>query len=199
LETESSSQIVAKEESITYIPITTYSFENNSNNFKVFFTKGFENLKKHSPEKIQVEFKVNSLTVKIHDWEGKNLKFHCGNLHSEIKPENCTYKQSSSGLIVTLVKVKSEFWDSLEKKASLVSKKPKEKANPDDPTGGLMDMMKEMYQNGDDNMKKIIAESWTKAQDKNSNPGGMPGGMPGMPGMSGMPGGMPGMNDDDDE
>ena len=34
------------------------------------------------------------------------------------------------------------------------------------PQGDLMEMMKEMYQNGDDNMKRTIAESWTKSQEE---------------------------------
>ena len=69
-----------------------------------------------------------------------------------------------------------------------------------DPTAGLMNMMKEMYQNGDDNTKRMIAESWMKAQEGKSM-GGMPDmGMGGMGGMGGMPdmskfGGMGGMPD----
>ncbi len=32
--------------------------------------------------------------------------------------------------------------------------------------GDLMGMMKDMYQNGDDNTKKMIAESWAKGEEK---------------------------------
>lgn len=32
-----------------------------------------------------------------------------------------------------------------------------------------MDMMKKMYDEGDDKMKRTIAEAWTKAHDKKSN------------------------------
>ena len=34
----------------------------------------------------------------------------------------------------------------------------------DDPTAGLMNLMKNMYETGDDNMKRAIAEAMTKAQ-----------------------------------
>lgn len=30
----------------------------------------------------------------------------------------------------------------------------------DDPSAGLMDLMRDMYQSGDDNMKKVIAEAF---------------------------------------
>ena len=35
-----------------------------------------------------------------------------------------------------------------------------------DPQAGLMNMMKKMYEEGDSNTKKSIAEAWTKANDK---------------------------------
>lgn len=38
------------------------------------------------------------------------------------------------------------------------------KDTEDDPTGGLMKLMKNMYDTGDDNMKRAIAEAMTKAQ-----------------------------------
>ena len=36
----------------------------------------------------------------------------------------------------------------------------------EDPSAGLMNMMKKMYEDGDENMKRSIAEAWTKANDK---------------------------------
>ena len=43
-----------------------------------------------------------------------------------------------------------------------------------DPQGSLMSMMKNLYQTGDDDMKRTIAESFAKAN--NGQGGGMPGG-----------------------
>ena len=47
-----------------------------------------------------------------------------------------------------------------------------------------MDMMKQMYDEGDDNMKKMIGETMMKQ--RNGELGGKKGGMPGMPGMDDM-------------
>lgn len=71
---------------------------------------------------------------------------------------------------MTLKKAKDEHWSDLKPKQTLLNKKnegakPKAKAEGD-AMGGLMDMMKDMYQNGDENTKRMIAESWTKAQDE---------------------------------
>ena len=35
-----------------------------------------------------------------------------------------------------------------------------------DPQAGLMDLMKKMYDDGDDEMKRTIAKAWTESQDK---------------------------------
>lgn len=43
----------------------------------------------------------------------------------------------------------------------------------EDPSSSLMNMMKKMYDEGDSNMKRTIAEAWTKAQDKKGGEGGL--------------------------
>ena len=42
----------------------------------------------------------------------------------------------------------------------------KEKDKVDDPSAGMMSMMKKMYEEGDENMKRTIAQAWTKSNDK---------------------------------
>ncbi len=49
---------------------------------------------------------------------------------------------------------------------------------------GLMDMMKNMYQDGDDETKKAISQAWTKSQEQKK--GGMGMGGFGMPDLSNM-------------
>ena len=86
-------------------------------------------------------------------------------MNKEIDPEGSYTKQTSSGLIVYLKKAKSsEFWDSLEKKKSPLGTEDEKPNKSKDPNESLMDMMREMYQNGDPEMKRIIAESWTKSR-----------------------------------
>ena len=44
----------------------------------------------------------------------------------------------------------------------------------EDPSGQLMNMMKRMYDEGDDTMKRTIAEAWSKSRDKSAAAGGSP-------------------------
>lgn len=39
----------------------------------------------------------------------------------------------------------------------------------DDPMGGLMNIMKKMYESGDPEMKRTIAKAWTEGQEKKNN------------------------------
>ena len=175
-------------------------------------TEGFSNVKALPKENIISKFNKKSFEVQILNLDKKNFKFASINLNKEIDPEASYVKQTNSGLTIFLKKIiNSDHWDCLEYKKPIVSDPSERKApsNEKDPNAGLMEMMKEMYQNGDPEMKKIIAESFTKSQSgeqldnkKSKMPGmGGMGGMPGMGGMGGMPGmggmgGMPGMDDE---
>ena len=44
-----------------------------------------------------------------------------------------------------------------------------------DPNQGLMDMMKKMYDEGDDEMKRTINKAWSESRSKEGGGGGMPG------------------------
>jgi calcyclin binding protein len=39
----------------------------------------------------------------------------------------------------------------------------------DDPSAALMDMMRQMYEDGDDDMKRNIAKAWTESREKQMN------------------------------
>ena len=83
-------------------------------------------------------------------------------------------------IIIKLGKVKGEY-GSYDHWTELTSKKKKTKdtnKSKDDPTAGIMDLMKDMYENGDDNMKKMIGETMYKQRTGQLGKDG--GGMPGM-------------------
>jgi calcyclin binding protein len=179
-----------EKDTVNYVTINKYAFESSDKFAKLYFMDGFTNLKAHPQDKILTIFKENSFTVCIMDWNGTNYRFACNNLNKPIVPKDSYVKTNATGMVVYLRKEKSDHWDGLEKKKSMVPDPSEKTDKTADPSAGLMEMMKEMYQNGDDNTKRMIAESWSKAQE--GKMGG--GGMPGMEGMGGMPGGMPDMS-----
>lgn len=44
-----------------------------------------------------------------------------------------------------------------------------------DPSAGIMNLMKKMYDDGDDDMKRMIKKTWYESQQKQAAGGGNPG------------------------
>jgi calcyclin binding protein len=82
----------------------------------------------------------------------------------EIIPEQCKYLQKTNLFSITLTKKSSGTWTQLNFKEDKF--KADKKEDNADPNASLMNMMKKMYEEGDDTMKKTIAEAWTKSKDK---------------------------------
>ena len=49
-------------------------------------------------------------------------------------------------------------------------------ANETDPSAGLMGMMKKLYDEGDDDMKRSLKKAWFESQNKKMGGDGLPGG-----------------------
>lgn len=74
-------------------------------------------------------------------------------------------------LILTLPKIKEEHWaDLLRTEKKEIKSTPKlDENNMSDPSAGIMELMKQMYEDGDDNMKRTIAKAWYESREKNMN------------------------------
>lgn len=160
----------SSQSNIEFQTIHNYALDTSSDDFvKVYLTKDLANLKSIDPKNIEVTFTKRSFDAKIFNWNKKNYRFSCVNLCKDIDPDKSKATPTSSGLVVKLAKANSgDHWDSLEKKKGLLDKneEDEDKGKEKDPNASLMEMMKDMYQNGDPEMKKMIAEAWTKSQNE---------------------------------
>ena len=124
-------------------------------------------------DSVSCTFEKSSFDLTIVGLNGKNFRLYKDNLDKNIKPEDSKYIVKKDKIVVKLAKVKGEY--SFENWTSLTSKKTKEakEATTKDPMGNIMGMMKDMYDDGDENMKKIIGEAMMKAQrgEKSDPPG----------------------------
>lgn len=112
---------------------------------------------------------------------GKSYRLFKDNLDKDIDPDKSkVVVKSGNRIIVKLAKVKSsggsfDYW------TQLTSNKKKKvgtdgKSSKENPSASIMDMMKDMYESGDDNMKKMIGETMMKQRN------GQLGGGDGVPG-----------------
>lgn len=114
-------------------------------------------------DNINLKTTKESLELSVENYDGKNYKFSVDKLHSAIDSEASSYILKKDKIVIKLVKKTNSPWSKLEYDEKADFKKEKDKK--EDPQQGLMKMMQKMYEEGDDNMKKTIAEAFTKARE----------------------------------
>ena len=144
--------------------IEKFAWDDDNKEVKIYVTS-LEGFKNHPSDKIIVEHSENSVSVAILDFLGNNYKLKFSKLSNNISGARITKK--SNGFTLSLKKAGLSVWESVEFKPSAVKKKEPVASNPNNPQDELVEMMKEMYQNGDDDIRRTIAQAWMGAKDKN--------------------------------
>lgn len=147
-------------------PITQYGWDQSDKFVKIYITlPGVEALPK---EKITSTFTSHSVDVVFHELDGKNHQFKIVRLCHNIVPDESYVKVKSRNVVVMMKKEKlKENWeDVLHKQQSKPSMKSGLDDKSDDPQAAIMDMMKKMYDEGDDEMKRTINKAWNESMSK---------------------------------
>ncbi|KAI4372054.1 hypothetical protein MLD38_010338 [Melastoma candidum] len=145
---------------VTYTALSSFSWDQDNDKVKIYIS-----LEGVDREKTETEFKSTSVDIKIHDVNGKNYRYAIPKLNKEIEPEKCKVLVKPTRIVITLVKASKGNWLDLHlKEDKLKPGLDKEK----DPMAGIMDLMKNMYDEGDDEMKRTIAKAWSDARSGNA-------------------------------
>jgi len=94
----------------------------------------------------------------------KWLKLSVGPLFSTIDPSGCSVKVKPGGKEATLKlkkTVSGKQWEQLKQK---VDKFKAPSVDKEDPTSGLMSMMKQLYDEGDEEMKRTMAKAFYESR-----------------------------------
>ena len=147
--------------SAKYIPITTFAFDSGKyNSPTITIYVALDGVKAIPRENITCDFTKTSLDLIVRDLHGKSYRLFKDNLAHDIDPSASKLLVKVDRLVIKLGKVKGKYgYDSW---TELVAKKPRKADKVDDPQSSIMDMMKDMYDSGDDNMRKIIGETMEK-------------------------------------
>ena len=134
---------------------------------KVYLLSGLDKISQHDKNNIQIDYDYNSIDLKIRNFNGKHYRFRLEPLHKDIDVGACNMQIKSNSITITLKKREgTKHWtDILQKKEPKKVSKASEQESRD-PNASLMNLMKDLYTNGNDEMKKTIAESWGKAHQK---------------------------------
>lgn len=134
-------------------------------------------------DNITCSFSASSFDLIVRDLGGKSYRLVNDNLENDIVPEKSKILVKADKIVIKLGKKKTEYgghdhWSQLTAKKD----KKKKAADAANPAAGIMDLMKDMYDSGDDNMKRMIGETMQKQREGNL---GADGGM-GMGDLGGM-------------
>jgi len=157
------------------VRIKDYAWDQSDKFVKFYVTiNGVQTLE---TDKVTLNCESRKFELTASDLDGKNYVLSIENLLSDINVEKSHHKVKTDMVVVFLKKVhegnKWSFVTITEKQINDIKAiknagddKPSDSA---DPTAGLMTMMKKLYEDGDDSMKREIAKAWTQANDKRSS------------------------------
>ncbi|UKJ88752.1 calcyclin binding protein-like [Theileria orientalis] len=141
---------------VVYNTISSFSWDQTSN-FVTVLIPFTEEVKE-----VVVDADVQSLDVKFCSGS-KHYQFKLKKLYSTVKKEGVSWKHKSGYLQVKLEKDKQVNWPSLSSSSEKEKKPILPKSDDTNPQAMLMDMMKNLYNEGDDEMKRTIAKAWVCA------------------------------------
>ncbi|XP_076293186.1 calcyclin-binding protein [Lasioglossum baleicum] len=166
--TKPSNETVTSSPKLYEVKLNNYGWDQTDTMVKLYIT--LENVQQLPKESVVCNFTEKSLDFRVLGLDNKNYSLLINNLCEEIEPSKSSFKVKKGLVIVSLVKKEANTWlhvTGVEKriKASKSSVIP-EMGDEGDPGASIMNLMKKMYQDGDDDMKRTIAKAWAESQQK---------------------------------
>jgi len=151
------------------VQITNYAWDQSDAFVKLYVT--LEGVHQIPAENVTCNFTQRSAELIVNDLNGKNHILRLLKLMNPIQQKVSYYKVKTDKVVVFMKKEKSQNWSHLTAQEKKVKEKPEMKEDAD-PSSGLMDLMRQMYEDGDDEMKRTIAKAWTESREKGAAGGG---------------------------
>jgi calcyclin binding protein len=133
--------------------IEQFSWDQNADSVIVYVTC-FKDFSSVSKENIKLEFTQNSFCVSVYGYNNINYKLKIANLSGNIREGKITTK--SNGFTVRLKKHELGDWQSLVPKNGGSAKEIEVRGNEVDISQNLANLMKELYDEGNDEMKQMV-------------------------------------------
>jgi len=166
--------------------ITTYAWDQSEKFLKLYVNVAGSEPGQQQDDRVKLDGNTKSVDFRANDIAGKNYEFSIKGLLHPIVPDESSFKPKKDQILLMLKKKDvGKTWDSVTETEQQDKDKQKSKfdsSKDEDPNSGLMTLMKQMYDDGDDDMKRTIKKAWFEAQEKKKGgPGGGDGGMIDLP------------------
>ncbi|XP_022822967.1 calcyclin-binding protein [Spodoptera litura] len=154
------------------IKLNGYGWDQSDKYIKVFVTlKDVQSLPK---EQVYCKLTDKSMELHVENLDNKDYLLVINKLLDSINVEESHWKQKTDMVVIFLAKarpnIKWSHMTELEKKFEDQRNSKLKPATPDmdkaDPQESIMSLMKNMYETGDDEMKRMISKAWYEGQHK---------------------------------
>ncbi|CAH0589071.1 unnamed protein product [Chrysodeixis includens] len=154
------------------IKLNGYGWDQSDKFIKIFVTlKDVQSLPK---EQVFCKLTDKSMELHVKDLDNKDYLLVINKLLDAINVEESYWKQKTDMVVIFLAKshpnVKWSHMTELEKKTEDQRNSKMKPPTPDmdksDPQESIMSLMKNMYETGDDDMKRMISKAWYEGQHK---------------------------------
>ena len=166
----------------SYTTIRNYSWDQSDNFVKLYIS--LDKVEELDANNVISTYGTNEFNFTVENLLGKSYELNIILAH-EIDPAKSYHKVKSNMVVLFLRKKSSKTWDVVSaeelrtKKAKEIDTKKDKDVDSSDPSAGIMNIMKKMYDEGDDDMKRMLKKTWYESQNKKANEG--------MPGLGGFP------------
>jgi len=152
------------------VKIQSYGWEENDTSVNIRIN--LPGVGQLSSENICCTFNTNSFDLLVKALGDKNHSLSIKELCGAVDTAQSKWKVKQDTLLITLVKSSRGTWGYLTAKAKAAKEtkfQKKQEPNYDNPTDGLMKIMQNLYEEGDDEMKRTIAKAWTESREKGNS------------------------------
>jgi calcyclin binding protein len=142
-----------------FVPVDRFSFD--AGGYNAPFVSVYVNLNgvgSIARDSIICDFTSSSFDLIVKDLNGKSYRLVKDHLEKDIDPDKSKIIVKADKIVVKLAKVKQTDYGGYDYWTKLTDMKPKagkSKSKSADPQSGIMDLMKQMYDDGDDNIRKV--------------------------------------------
>ncbi|XP_026495779.1 calcyclin-binding protein [Vanessa tameamea] len=155
------------------IKLNGYGWDQSDKYVKIFVTlKNVQNVPK---EQVYCNLTERSMELHVDNLENKDYLLVINKLLNSINVEESHWKQKTDMVVIFLAKsqqnIKWSHMTELEKKFEdqRNNKFKTDDMEKKDPQEYIMSLMKNMYETGDDEMKRTISKAWYEGQQKNKS------------------------------
>ncbi|XP_041368699.1 calcyclin-binding protein-like isoform X2 [Gigantopelta aegis] len=146
--------------------ITNYAWDQSDKFMKLYVTlSGVQSI---PGENVTSKFTEKSVELHIKNLNNKNYELYITKVCESIDA-SASYHKVKTDMVLLMLKKKDtgKAWayvTEAEKKAKETKKPPIDEK--DDPNASIMKLMQNMYEEGDDEMKRTISKAWSESRDK---------------------------------